>query len=344
LLAVFDANTASKLAGYTRKMLRDLLLPVAGNMKFSRFTLGLGLAIGLLGCASAPTGRPTSRPTSRPSAASASKPSAAQGAGALPNPPAATQAVPASASHPIGDPRPVVPMGVRINTYQFTLPSRTISRDEAFWKHIDEHAVDAATYDLLYKNGLRVGLGRQNDWAYFHDLLSRQQVAIRSGFSTSQHPDQMEVSLKEEQESQEVFWFDSDSFLVGHRYDHCEDLLSVYFSPIARHSGDVVVSVIPLLRSKRERIRYTVREDEVLPHLTEDYPEFLFDLRLRTVIAAGQFLVIAPSSQAQVAHTIGKTFFKYDGKGEEFETLLIISPVAFRLDEPATQPAGGMTR
>jgi hypothetical protein len=194
--------------------------------------------------------------------------------------------------------------------------------------------------DLLYKNGIRVGLGRQQDWDFFHGLLSRQQVATRAGFSTSQKPNQLEVTLQEEQESQEIFWFDNDSFLSGQSYDHCEDLISVYFNPVARHSGDVAVSVVPLLRSRRQRVQYTVREEEVVPHVIKEYPEYLFDLRLRTVIPSGQFLVIAPSPAAQLPHTLGKTFFKHNGKGEEFETLLVISPSAFRLDEPTTQPGG----
>lgn len=244
--------------------------------------------------------------------------------------------------HASPDPRRTVPFLVRLNVYQITVPSRTVSRSEEFWKHVDEGpaVLDPATHDLLYKNGLRVGVAPAEDWAYFRAILSRQRAVTQVSSSSGDRPTVLEVPLKQQQPAQDLFWFDGDDedSLSGQEYADCDDFFSFRFHPTPRRDGDVTLTILPLLRSTRERIEYTVREAEVLPHFRELYPEYLFDLRLRTIIPYDRFMVIGASPLAHLPLTVGHNFLMQSGKGEEFETLLLISPQAFRLDDPSTQP------
>src|SRR6266542_3692986 len=64
---------------------------------------------------------------------------------------------------PFSNPNRVMSLGsmaraVQVDVYQLTVPYSTISRNEKFWKRIDETCVDVATSDVLFKNGIRVGL------------------------------------------------------------------------------------------------------------------------------------------------------------------------------------------
>src|SRR4051812_12548697 len=46
---------------------------------------------------------------------------------------------------------------VNLSIYHLRVPLGTVSGSDEFWKRVDEHAVDITTYDVLYKNGIRVG-------------------------------------------------------------------------------------------------------------------------------------------------------------------------------------------
>src|SRR5438105_4488134 len=56
------------------------------------------------------------------------------------------------------DAQPTVPMVFQLVCYQITVPVGTVSRNEAFWKRIDETSLDPARYDLLRRNGMRLGV------------------------------------------------------------------------------------------------------------------------------------------------------------------------------------------
>ena len=49
----------------------------------------------------------------------------------------------------------------------------TISRNDAFWKRIDEHCVDVATVENLAKNGFRVGLAPLTEWEHLNSLIQQ---------------------------------------------------------------------------------------------------------------------------------------------------------------------------
>src|SRR5689334_8957114 len=59
------------------------------------------------------------------------------------------------------------PSPLRVDIYQISVPLGTVSRNEQFWKRIDETCIDVATCDLLQKNGVRVGVAPTDEWDYF---------------------------------------------------------------------------------------------------------------------------------------------------------------------------------
>src|SRR3954468_15231941 len=61
------------------------------------------------------------------------------------------------------DAQPTVPLVFQLVCYQITVPVGTVSRNEDFWKRIDETALDPARYDLLRRNGMRLGVAPVSD-------------------------------------------------------------------------------------------------------------------------------------------------------------------------------------
>ncbi len=82
-------------------------------------------------------------------------------------PPAVTQANPMLTSAGV----------IRVTMYQLQMPYGANSRDDSFWKLVDEDVVDVATNINMHNNGLRVGPARMADWP---DFLSFSSANPRS--------------------------------------------------------------------------------------------------------------------------------------------------------------------
>jgi len=59
-----------------------------------------------------------------------------------------------------------------MDVYEVTVPFGAVSRSQEFWKRVNETSVDVATYDLLQKNGFRVGVAPAAEWSYFRAITN----------------------------------------------------------------------------------------------------------------------------------------------------------------------------
>jgi hypothetical protein len=213
---------------------------------------------------------------------------------------------------------------LQLEVYQMALPVGAVSRSDEFWKHVEEQRLDPATYDLLLKNGVRVGVAPNDDWDYFREILFRNHAQTATGVATASGGGTVELSMKKSVPEQNIFYLDDVGELHGRTYEHCEDLLGISFYPEPRHPGEVLLTVTPTIRSLRTYYQYSVQENET--EIKEVRPEFLYQLNLRIVIPADSFLVISPSRESKWPTTLGNTFFHVDGKAEQLEQVLVLAP------------------
>src|SRR5439155_4267433 len=71
------------------------------------------------------------------------------------------------------DAQSAVPIVFRLQAYQLCVPVGTISRNETFWKRIDEHCLDVPAEDNLLRNGMRVGVAPLSQWEYLNNLIQQ---------------------------------------------------------------------------------------------------------------------------------------------------------------------------
>src|SRR5689334_22204087 len=90
------------------------------------------------------------------------------------------------------DPAPVHALDV----YDLTVPFGAVSRSREFWKRVDETSVDVATYDLLQKNGFRVGVAPASEWSYFRAIIDQHPVVTRHITVTSGGTGSVELEMK----------------------------------------------------------------------------------------------------------------------------------------------------
>jgi len=214
---------------------------------------------------------------------------------------------------------------LQLEVFQMSLPAGAISRNDDFWKHVEEQRLDPATYDLLLKNGVRVGVAPNDDWEYFREILEANHAQTTSGVATANGGGTVELSMKKSVPVEDIFYLDDIGELHGRTYEHCENLLGITFWPEPRHPGEVRLAVSPTIRSLRAYFQFSSRDNE-LADIHEVRPEYLYDLNMRVVIPPDSFMVIAPSRDSKWSTTLGNTFFHIDGQAEQLEQVLILAP------------------
>ena len=246
----------------------------------------------------------------------------------LPTPAATPAATPASSLDPAANPRRVY----AINVYRLRVPLGTVSGNADFWKRIDEQVVDPATYDLLFKNGVRVGAAPLEELPRLQgqiDANTAQRETV-----TADKAEQVEMEMRLNLPQQTLFTFEPAGAdgrgvrAVGRSYDACDNVIYLSFRPVPRDSDAVELTMAPAVNSRRKRLNYTERGNEVEVAYVE--PQTLYDLNLRVDLPLDHFLVVAPSAEVSEQTTVGAAFLTEDEPTERVEKVLVVVPVAVR--------------
>lgn len=213
---------------------------------------------------------------------------------------------------------------LRMELYHLRLPHRMVSYNDAFWARVDENAVDVATYDLLFKNGVRVGTAPIAEYDYFRDLMSEHPVVTRKDEFIGREARDIELEVRKEIQTQNIFYLDSSNTNQGRTYDNCVNLITASFQAAPRKAGCVRVAMCPVVKSTRKRLEYTPSNAE--REISYISPERIYDLNLVVDIPPDHFLIIAPSNEATWPTSIGNSFLVHDGPAERYEDVLIFVP------------------
>ena len=226
---------------------------------------------------------------------------------------------------------PTGPRVSKLDVYQMVLPIGAVSRSDDFWKRVDETALDIATYDELLKNGIRVGVGDVKDWPYFKARIDENHAAIVEGSSNPALDGHLELPLKTKVGYQDLFWFDDRDVLNGRTFENSDNLLEIAFRPHERKDEHTSVMFCPMVRGLRKKLEFTVRDEE--REFEVVYPETIFDLSARLDVAPEHFIILAPAETSRLSTSVGKGFFIKDGIAGRLETVLILVPHCYRLNE-----------
>jgi hypothetical protein len=242
------------------------------------------------------------------------------------------------------DPAAAVPFGVRMDIWAIAVPRGTVSGNEAFWKRVDENAVSPQRYDLLFKNGFRVGVARQEDWDFFKDLLSRYPARHQLNAVTVTDEQSVEVPVRKGVDEETLAYFDGAKPVELRTYQDAENLLQFTFVPAPRRTDAARVAMAPVVRSTRERLEYNENNEERTIKFTK--PERLYELNLAVEVPFGKFLVCSPSADLENRANMGRNFLLLDEDSEQKEMVLLISPVKVPVKESRGLggTVGGTTR
>ena len=225
-------------------------------------------------------------------------------------------------------------LGLRI--FELDLPRGRVSANRQLWRRIDEQAVDPGTYDVLYANGVRVGIAPVAEIEHVSQALGSDQTRRVDIFGKTTGRQTQELPVESGIFEKTLFWFDADKRSKGRTFQRCQTLLAVSFEPTPGRPETVRVSVAPVVRSSDPRTVVTPSGDDYQVTLERDTT--IFDLKLTADVPLGQFLIVSPSEELKWPTSIGRQFFCHEEPGELLERVFVIVPqVVAQKDVPPAQ-------
>ena len=224
----------------------------------------------------------------------------------------------------------------RVEVFRISPDLGQISKNDAFWNRIDEQCVDVATADLLYRNGLRVGIAPISEFENFANSLGGnepvQQLSI-AGTDTKN----TQIELKSNVPEQTIFYFDRANIAQGRAFDKSENIMNVSVEPAPRKPGFVRVSLCPMVRATRRKMQFTRLNDEYEIQIIN--PEIYYDLNFRVDIPPDSFLIVTASPDASRPTSVGNAFMIRNEPAKQLEDVILILPKVLVSAGPAKESA-----
>jgi hypothetical protein len=217
-----------------------------------------------------------------------------------------------------------VPKRMRLDVYVLSLPYGTVSRNAEFWKRVNEQALDVATYDLLYKNGVRVGEAPIAEYDRFKQAIEDQPGSFRVSKLVKPEATDVDLDIRKEVPSQLIWYFNGVNELIGKSFDRCENFITMSYQPAPRKRETIRIVLCPVVKSMRKQLQWMAGNKELEVWITQ--PERFYDVNLRADVAHGSFLIVAPSAESTWPGSIGNRFFVTDAPAEQLENVLLIVP------------------
>ena len=223
---------------------------------------------------------------------------------------------------------------VRMALYMIEVPIGKASDTEQLWSYVNEEAVGLQTQVALSLNGLRVGLGRGQDWPEIQRILQRltgrqlQQAAaqVLPGESSA-------ITLKRSETARTLFLYRPDRTLSGDTVAAGEYLLNVTAGIDPNNLAQVLITGLPQLRTEGQRL-VVHNATEVRWEFGPFYDSFMMAL-FQLSVPQESFLVIGPGSQAARQTSLGHALLINSRNGMPFETVLVLVPELFSAAAPA---------
>jgi hypothetical protein len=218
---------------------------------------------------------------------------------------------------------------IRLFLYRLEVPIGQLSGTEQVWSYLDEEAVGAEKNLTLSLNGIRVGLGRGQDWPDLAEAIRRLTGrSLTEGRESMLPGEATHVALKSKQTPRTLFVFRENRTLTGMDVPFGDYLLTLSCSVHEKNTREVLVTALPQLRTV-VRVPRTVIQDGVVGWIRgPQFQPFLSALFQIPVPKEG-FLLIGPGSQSRRPSSLGKQLLVHQRDGMPYETILIVKPELF---------------
>jgi hypothetical protein len=229
------------------------------------------------------------------------------------------------------DAQPTIPMAFQLACYQISVPVGKVSRNEAFWKRIDEQVLDPARYDLLQRNGMRLGIAPLSEFANIRSILDETSSPAKAMGTIGPGAKNIEISMRPGIPFETISYYADGNGMASRTFDRCENVFNISYRRAPRSLADMRLDITPMVRSTVSHLEYTEENNAV--EIRDVMPTSLY-MNLEVDLPMDKFLVVAPSDSALLPTVIGHQFFVKNDPSQQMEQVLIFVAQPFRMDEP----------
>jgi hypothetical protein len=240
-------------------------------------------------------------------------------------------------------PPPIDPLAINAEMYQLQMPFGANSRDESFWKLVDEDVLDVPTSQNLIRNGFRVGRARIADWPEFLKVLTNESAIKLKETKVMARPsyDDAHLPMSDVLPEELLFIYD-DHGLTMRSFSDCQNILSLGFEWAPRKARTLRLTFCPMVMATQTRMDYSLADNPAPAKYLNR--ENYYDMHLTADIAPGEFLIIGTSTATSDPNRIASHFLTRDGPNRRYEQVILfvgdpgpMENMRFRRPRPTTR-------
>lgn len=218
---------------------------------------------------------------------------------------------------------------VFLHLVTFEVPAGVASASEQIWSYLDEESIGTQQGLSLARNGIRMGLGREEDWPDLARILKQMTGRrLRETTVTALPGAAVPLELKKRQPRQIIFTFYEDLTVSGADYPPGDNLLRIACTLDEDDPTVVRITGLPQIRSTRRKPTVLNKPDTVAI-VERPTVHDLDPLMFQVSVPSKDFLVIGPNAEAQRRWSAGRSFLVTERHGVPFETVQLLIPEVF---------------
>jgi hypothetical protein len=265
------------------------------------------------------------------------------GGGASPDKPGSEQIADADTAFtllpaaPPADQQPQRPVhsATVLSVLHVQIPHERRAAAEKVWNHLREDLLDSELALRLRRNGLRVGFGQAQWWDAIkaaldaiegHRVSYMDAVRLPPGFPLG-------LELDTEPRDQTLFLIEPDGILSGDTWPQSRNVLLVTCGPDLQQAELVHLFVYPEVRQRLPGWRW-VRTEAGLWQTPKQSGRIFRAAGFSVTLGSGEFMLLAPSADAEVFGLIGGAFLIGEEDGRRYDSYVFLRPELTHVDRP----------
>ncbi len=241
----------------------------------------------------------------------------------VPTPLETTQPPPTSDDAPR---RPVILQSIDFRILRIRAPIGTFSQSGKIWNPIDEEVVSIPMQRLLQRNGIRVGVGKAEDWPQIKAILDAERVEVVDRHKAVFNGLPLIIDLEQSPRDQTMFLYRADGTMPGASFPRSTNVLRLEYGLSSAEVNTVIVDVMPEIRMQRVDTSPAFDLNWPQPPPIDPPSRPFRELSVRLTIRPEHFLAIGPSAAAQRGYLAGSLLLCDEVDGQRFEALYVITP------------------
>jgi len=200
-------------------------------------------------------------------------------------------------------------LDVTLNVLHVEVPRAQRNNVGPLWNYLREDVLDQRTVLRLHRNGLRVGVGHAQDWEAVKAALDAADGVRSAVMDPVRLPPNYPFALEldEHPREQTLFFVGDDGVLSGETWPRSRNFLRVSYDLNLTSPQRLRLVLVPEVRQRQEGWRW-VRHESGLVQMPEYGGRAFGAAAFAVDLEAGEFLLVAPSEQADLYGLIGGAF------------------------------------